>query len=99
LVALNQASLAGKLRAGQLRTSDDMAYERITVDPDKLGGQPCIRGMRFSVAQLVRLVAAGWDLERIQEECPFIEAEDVEQALQYEAASSEVTMMPLQESA
>ena len=47
----------------------------------------------------IRLVAAGWTLARIQEDFPFIEAEDVRQALQYAAASAEVTMLPLQESA
>ncbi len=48
-------------------------------------GQPCIRGHRFSVAHVLRLVAAGMDLEQIQEEFPFIEAEDVRQALLYGA--------------
>lgn len=76
-----------------------MTFERITVEPGKMGGQPCIRDMRFSVAHLVRLVAAGWTLERIQDDFPFIQAEDVREALQYAAASAEVTMLPLQESA
>jgi uncharacterized protein (DUF433 family) len=62
-------------------------------------GQPCIRGLRFTVAHLVRLVAAGWPLEQIQEEYPFIEAEDVHQALLYAASSAEVTMLPLREPA
>ena len=74
-------------------------FDRITVEPGKMHGQPCIRGMRFTVAHLVRLVAAGWSLSQIQEEYPFIEPEDVTQALQYAAASAEVTMLPLQESA
>jgi uncharacterized protein (DUF433 family) len=76
-----------------------MAFERITVEPGKMDGQPCIRGMRFTVAHLVRLVAAGWTLDRIREEFAFIEAEDVREALQYATASAEVTMLPLQESA
>ncbi|WP_020578398.1 DUF433 domain-containing protein [Actinopolymorpha alba] len=56
-------------------------FDRITVEPDKVAGQPCIRGLRFTVAHLVRLVAAGWGLEEIQEEFPFVEAEDLRQAL------------------
>lgn len=76
-----------------------MAFERITVELGKMDGQPCIRGMRFTVAHLVRLVAAGWTLARIQEDFPFIEAADVGDALLYAAASAEVTMLPLQESA
>jgi uncharacterized protein (DUF433 family)/acyl-CoA synthetase (AMP-forming)/AMP-acid ligase II len=51
--------------------------DRITVKPDKMDGQPCIRGMRFTVAHLLRLVADGWTLEQIQEEYPFIEDEDI----------------------
>lgn len=76
-----------------------MAFERITVELGKMGGQPCIRGIRFTVAHLVRLVAAGWTLAKIQEEFPFIEAADVTEALLYAAASAESTMLPLRESA
>ena len=74
-------------------------FERITVEPGKMNGQPCIRGMRFTVAHLIRLVAAGWSLTQIQEEFPFIEAEDVQQALLYAARSAEATTLPLLESA
>ncbi len=73
-----------------------MTFERITVEPGKMDGQPCIRGMRLTVAHLVRLVAAGWTLARIQEEFPFIETADVGEALLYAARSVEVTMLPLQ---
>ena len=67
--------------------------DRITVEPGKMGGQPAIRGTRMTVAHLVRLVAAGWDLAQIQDEFPFVEAEDVHQALLYAAASSEVSTL------
>lgn len=66
-----------------------MTFERITVEPEKMGGQPCIRGMRFTVTHLVRLVADGWTLARIQEDFPFIEAGDVSEALLYAAASAD----------
>ena len=74
-------------------------FERITVEPGKMNGQPCIRGMRFTVAHLLRLIAAGWSLGQIQDEFPFIEPEDVEQALLYAAHSAEVTTLPLLETA
>lgn len=74
-------------------------FERITVEPGKMDGQPCIRGHRFTVAHLVRLVAAGQSFEQIHEDFPFLEADDVRAALQYAAAASEVTMLPLQDSA
>ncbi len=50
--------------------------DRITIEPGMMGGQPCIRGRRFTVEHLLRLVGAGWSLEQIQEDFPFIEAED-----------------------
>jgi uncharacterized protein (DUF433 family) len=74
-------------------------FERITVEPGKMHGQPCIRGLRFTVAHLVRLVAAGWDLDQIQDDFPFIQEEDVHEALLYAAASAEVTTLPLRDSA
>jgi uncharacterized protein (DUF433 family) len=71
-------------------------FDRITVEPDKLGGQPAIRGMRVSVAHVVRLVAAGWTVEQMHDEFPGIDSEDVRQALLYAASSAEVTTLPLQ---
>jgi uncharacterized protein (DUF433 family) len=76
-----------------------VVLDRITVEPGKMRGQPCIRGLRFTVAHLLRLVAAGWDLDRIQDEFPFIEAEDVQQALLYAAESAEVTTVALRDTA
>jgi uncharacterized protein (DUF433 family) len=64
-------------------------FDRITVEPGKMNGQPCIRGLRFTVAHLLHLLAAGWSLEQIQEDFQFIEADDVEQALLYAAHSAE----------
>jgi uncharacterized protein (DUF433 family) len=57
------------------------AFDRITVEPGKMGGQPCIRGHRFTAAHLLSLVDAGWTLERIQEDFPFVEAADVQQVV------------------
>ena len=71
----------------------------LTVEPGKMNGQPCIRGLRFAVANLLRIVAAGWSLDQIQEEFPFIEAEDIEQALLYAVQSAEVTALPLRDTA
>lgn len=42
-----------------------MSFERITVEPGKLEGRPCIRGLRISVQTVVRLVAAGWSFDEI----------------------------------
>jgi uncharacterized protein (DUF433 family) len=61
-------------------------FDRLTVEPDKLGGQACIRGYRFSVEHLLELLAAGWTFDQIHGDFPFIEPEDVHQALGYAAA-------------
>jgi uncharacterized protein (DUF433 family) len=75
-------------------------FDRITVDPDKLGGQPCIRGYRFSVEHLLELLAADWTVEEIQAEFPFIEPDDVRQALKYAAELAHRELyLPLAESA
>ena len=62
-----------------------LGFERITFDPDTLGGRACIRGMRIAVSLIVNLVANGMTTEEILQEYPDLEAEDVRQALQYTA--------------
>jgi len=64
-------------------------FDRITVDPDRLGGKPCIRELRISVGMVVQMVAAGKTIEEILAEYPYLEAEDVKQALGYSAALAE----------
>ena len=60
-------------------------FDRITADPQMLGGKACIRGMRISVALIVNLVANGMTAAQIVEEYPDLEPEDIRQALQYAA--------------
>jgi uncharacterized protein (DUF433 family) len=64
-------------------------FDRITVDPDRLGGKPCIRELRISVGMVVQMVAAGKTTDEILAEYPYLEAEDVKQALAYSAALAE----------
>lgn len=72
-----------------------MAFDRITVEPNKLEGRPCIRGLRITVETVVRLVAAGWSFEQILDEYPDLERPDIQQALEYAAASTDVHFHPL----
>jgi uncharacterized protein (DUF433 family) len=75
-------------------------FDRLTVEPDKLGGQPCIRGHRFGVEQLLELLAAGQTFEEIHADFPFIEPEDIHQALGYAAALADREVyVPLKEPA
>jgi uncharacterized protein (DUF433 family) len=59
--------------------------ERITVNPDQMGGVPCIRGLRIPVATVVAMVAAGATVEEIIESLPDLEPEDVWEALRFTA--------------
>jgi uncharacterized protein (DUF433 family) len=64
-------------------------FDRITVDPGRLGGKPCIRDLRISVGMVVQMVAAGKTTEEILSEYPYLEWEDIRQALAYSAALAE----------
>jgi uncharacterized protein (DUF433 family) len=64
-------------------------FDRITVNPDRLGGKPCIRELRISVGMVVQMVAAGKTIDEILAEYPYLEAEDVKQSLAYSAALAE----------
>lgn len=64
-------------------------FDRITVNPARLGGKPCIRELRISVGMIVQMVAAGKTAEDITVEYPYLDAEDVRQALAYSAALAE----------
>ena len=68
---------------------------RITVDPEVMGGKPCIRGLRVTVGTVVGLVAAGHSREEILRLYPYLEAEDIPQALEYAAWRSEEVELPL----
>ncbi len=58
---------------------------RITQDPDVMGGRPCIRGLRVTVGTIVGLVAAGHDTDEVLAVYPYLERDDISQALAYTA--------------
>jgi uncharacterized protein (DUF433 family) len=70
---------------------------RITRDPSVMGGKPCIRGMRVTVGTVVGLVAAGRTREEILSEYPYLEAEDITEALSYAAWRAEEIEVPLRQ--
>lgn len=57
--------------------------DRITRNPEVMGGKPCLRGMRVTVGTIVGLVAAGHSDVEILAAYPYLEAEDIRQALAY----------------
>jgi len=58
---------------------------RITFDPAVMGGKACIRGMRVTVGMIVESVAAGRSADELLDDFPYLEAEDIFQALTYAA--------------
>ena len=62
-------------------------FDRITVEPEKCGGKPCIRGMRITVRRVLELLATYPDRTALFADYPFLEPEDVRQALGYAAAT------------
>ena len=60
-------------------------FDRLTVEAGKMGGQPCIRGYRFTAEQLLEMLAGGLEFEQIHQRFAFIEPEDIRQVLQYAA--------------
>ena len=68
---------------------------RITFSPEIMGGKPCIRGLRVTVGTIVGLVATGHSKEEILRLYPYLELEDIDQALTYAAWRVEEIEVPL----
>ena len=73
-----------------------MTLDRITVDPEKMGGQPCIRGMRITVRRVIEALAIYPNREDLHREYPEIEEEDIRQAVAYASALLEDKTVNLQ---
>jgi uncharacterized protein (DUF433 family) len=71
------------------------ALNRITRDPAVMGGKPCLRGMRVTVGTVVGLVAEGHSFQEILAAYPYLEEEDIRQALAYAAWRVEEIEVPL----
>jgi uncharacterized protein (DUF433 family) len=76
-----------------------MTFERITTDPDVMGGLPSIRGLRIPVATVVAMVADGMSTEEIIAELPDLTREDVREALLYAAEAVRERGPPLRPTA
>ncbi|NJL28375.1 MAG: DUF433 domain-containing protein [Thermoanaerobaculia bacterium] len=69
--------------------------DRITIDPARMNGQPCIRNLRLTVRRVVELVALYPDRNELQTEFPELEDEDIRQALAYAALRIEDRVVEL----
>jgi uncharacterized protein (DUF433 family) len=72
-----------------------MKFERITVNPEQMGGVPCIRGLRIPVSTVVGMVAERMTDEEILKAYPDLEPEDIHEALQYAAEAVRERELPI----
>ena len=70
-----------------------MTFQRITTNPEICGGKPCIRRLRFPVSRLLGLLAQGETPETILKSYPYLEKEDIQEALQYAAFLADVQII------
>ena len=73
-----------------------LGFDRITFDPNVMSGRACIRGLRVTVSLIVNLVANGMGTDEIVEAYPYLEPDDIHQALQYVAWLAEETVHVLE---
>ena len=74
-------------------------YARITINPEVCLGKPCIRGMRFQVTTLLGYLAGGMSIQQVLADFPFLENEDVLDAMGFAAASMDsnyISLVPTQ---
>ena len=72
-----------------------MKFTRITIDPEKMGGVACIRGLRIPVSTIVGMVANGMTEKEILDAYPDLEPEDIREALLYAAEAVKERQIPL----
>ncbi|MGA2735493.1 MAG: DUF433 domain-containing protein [Syntrophobacteraceae bacterium] len=72
-----------------------MLFTRITVNPNQMGGIPCLRGLRIPVATIVDMIADGISTEEILKAYPDLEREDITEALRYAAEAVRERELPL----
>ena len=81
-------------RAPKAKTDIASGFDRITFEPGKMGGRACIRGMRVTVGLVVALVAEGMSWDEILSDYPYLEKEDIRQALSYAAWLAREEVIP-----
>lgn len=74
----------------------NLKFERITINPEIVNGQPCIRGMRLTVRRVVEAVALYPDRAELKAEYPELEDEDIRQALEFAALSVADEILPME---
>ena len=70
-------------------------FERITINPNQMGGVPCIRDLRIPVATVLRMLAGGMNEQEILADYPDLEVEDIRECLRFAAASAMEREIPV----
>jgi uncharacterized protein (DUF433 family) len=74
---------------------EDVAYERITIDPNRMSGLPCIRDTRVTVSAVLGQLAAGVTIPELLADYPYLDRADVLAALEFAAAALQERELPL----
>jgi uncharacterized protein (DUF433 family) len=82
-------------RSTAKRGTGPPSLDRITFEPGKMGGRACIRGLRITVGLVVSLVAEGVSWDEILRDYPYLEREDIQQALAYAAWLTREEVIPV----
>lgn len=72
-----------------------MKYKRITIDPDQMDGEPCIRNLRIPVATIIGMLAEGMSEKEILDAYPDLELEDIREALRFASELLQEKELPL----
>jgi uncharacterized protein (DUF433 family) len=72
-----------------------VAFDRITIEPEKMGGLPCIRGLRIPVTTVLGQLGAGLTYQEVLDDFPDLELEDIYAALRFAAAAVQERELPL----
>jgi uncharacterized protein (DUF433 family) len=70
-------------------------FERITVNPDQMGGVPCVRGLRLPVATVLRMLAGGMTEREILADYPDLEVDDIRECLRFAAVTAMEREIPI----
>ena len=66
--------------------------DRITIEPGKRGGKPCVRGMRITVYEVLEYLASGMSFDEVLEDFPFLEMEDILACLSFAANKEKIEL-------
>jgi uncharacterized protein (DUF433 family) len=72
-----------------------VAYDRITIDPARMGGLPCIRNTRVTVTAVLGQLAAGRTVDEVLDDYPYLDRDDILAALEFAAAALQERELPL----